>query len=68
MIQVNACSKCRNEIEPSKEQYIQLIDIQSPIVYDGGIIVPRVKWKWCLCPECFEAFNSGMACPYKELS
>lgn len=70
MIQVtNVCSKCRNEIEPGKEQYIQLIDRQAPIVYadeNGSIVVPRVKWEWCLCPKCFEALNSGMTYPYKE--
>lgn len=70
MIQViNVCSKCRNEIEPGKEQYIQLIDRQSPTVFtdeDGAIVVPRVKWEWCLCPKCFKAFNNGMAFPYKE--
>ena len=70
MIQViNVCSKCRNEIEPGKEQYIQLIDRQSPTVFtdeDGAIVVPKIKWEWCLCPKCFEAFNNGMAFPYKE--
>jgi hypothetical protein len=70
MIQVtNVCSKCKNEIEHGKEQYIQLIDRQSPIAYadeDGAIVVPRAKWEWCLCPKCFEAFNNGMAYPYKE--
>lgn len=70
MIQViNVCSKCRDEIEPGKEQYIQLIDRQSPMVCtdeDGAIVVPRVKWEWCLCPKCFEVFNSGMTYPYKE--
>lgn len=66
MIQVtNLCSKCRNEIEFGKEQYIQLIDRQNPVVYEKTV-VPRVKWEWCLCSKCFESFNKEMAFPYKE--
>lgn len=70
MVQItNLCSKCRNEIEPGKENYIQLIDRQNISFYankSGGVVLPTTKWEWCLCPKCFEAFNKEMAFPYKE--
>lgn len=70
MIQVtNVCSKCRDEIEYGKENYLQLIDRQHPTYYadeNGGVVIPSTKWEYCLCPKCFKEFNSSVAFPYKE--
>lgn len=71
MMQVtNICSKCRNEIEHGKEKYLQLIDRNKPIYYadeSGGVVLPTVKWEYCLCPKCFNDFNNSMYYPFKEM-
>lgn len=71
MMQVTSiCSKCQNEIEHGKENYLQLIDRNNTTYYAvdkvGGVVVPTTKWEYCLCPKCFKEFNSSVAFPYKE--
>lgn len=64
------CSKCQNEIEHGKENYLQLIDRNNTIFIAvdkcGGVDLPTTKWEYCLCPKCFKEFNSSIAFPYKE--
>lgn len=66
---VNICNRCLNEIEPGKEKYLQLVDKNKLTHYadeDGVVVVPTVRWEYCLCTNCFNEFNDEMNYPFME--